>query len=214
MRRLNGSLAALIVLCWASCAEADTILLNNGQTVQGKILKDEKDSILVDAGIDTPVTYFKDEIKLITPNAETNEVSDPEARRQGDELESKALELIDGDKMEQGLELIRKAIEVDPTPQRRMNYGSILFGNGVATFKLGDKEEGKKILHQSEEQLTKALEGFDKSKDADFMSQINFLLGEMNNNAFEDPAKARAYYTQALSFSEHQGAKAALAKLK
>jgi tetratricopeptide (TPR) repeat protein len=214
MDRLNGSLAALIVLCWTSCAGADTILLNNGQTVQGKILKDEKDSILVDAGIDTPVTYFKDEIKLITPGAEVIEASDPKARTEADEMESQALELIDADRMDEGLELIRKAVELDPTSQRRMNYGSILFGNGVATFKLTDKEEGKKILQQSAEQLTKALEGFDKNKDADFMSQINFLLGEMQNNAFENPAKARAYYTEALSFSEHEGAKAALAKLK
>ena len=192
-------------------ARAEIIKFNSGQTVQGKILKEGKDSILVDAGIDMPVTYFRDEIKAILPD-EPAQVS-PQDRAQADAIESQALEFIDADKMEEGLKLIRQAIAIDPAPQRHMNYGSILFGNGVPLFKKGDQEEGKKVLSVCEEQIQKAIAGFAKDKDAVFLSQANFLLGEIYANAFADIHKAKEYYQKSLTFSEHAGAKAALAKI-
>ncbi len=198
-----------LVLCLP--VQAENIRLKSGQTVSAKLLKEETDSILVDAGIGTPVTYFRDEIIEILPD----DVAKPVvlAGPQADALEAKGLEFIDADKMDQGLNMIKQAIELDPTPIRYMNYGSILFGNGVELFKKGQIDDAKKTLKACEEQLQKAIAGFDKTKDNAFLAQSYFLLGEMHNNAFADPLKAKTYYERALSYFDHDGAKAALAKL-
>ena len=216
MARSLGTLLCCVCFLASVPAGAETIKLYSGQSVQGKILKEEKDSILVDAGVDTPVTYFRDEIKAILPDEKVQPPAavDPQLRAQADALEAQALELIDADQMDKGLAMVRQAVALDPTPQRHMNYGSILFGNGVALFKQAQAEEGKKILRLCEEQLHKAIEGFNKDKDAVFLAQAYFLLGEMYNNAFADPAKAKEFYSTALTFSDHDGAKAALAKIK
>ena len=103
---------------------------------------------------------------------------------------------------------------MDPSGNRQLNLGSILFGNGVELFKNGKTEKGKEVLRQSEEQLLKAVQGLDKAKDAILLSQAYFLLGEMYANAFLDVSKAKAYYQKSLSLFEHDGAKAALAKLQ
>lgn len=115
--------------------------------------------------------------------------------------------------MEQGLNTIRQAIAVDPSPLRYMNYGSILFGNGVALFKKGQTDEAKKILTDCEAQLQKAISGFNKEKDVAFLAQSYFLLGEMYNNAFADSVKAKEYYESAVKVYDHEGAKTALARL-
>ena len=201
-------------LLFACPARAEIIKLNSGQAVEGKVLKKERGSILVDVGIDTPVTYFRDEIKEIVPDPiAPPQVQGQNARLRADALESQAVELIDADKMDQGFDLIAQAIALDPAPRRYMNYGSILFGNGVALFKKGQLEEGKSVLGQSEEQLNKAIAGFDKTKDAVFLGQTYFLLGEMYANAFADAAKAKEFYQKAVSLADHDGAKAALTKI-
>ncbi len=195
-------------------AYAELIKLNSGQQVEGKILKEEKDSILVDAGIDTPVTYFRDEIKEITADLKPSDLPvDPQLRLQADALEAQALELIDTNKMTEGLAKIRQAIGMDPSPHRLMNYGSILFGNGVAQYRKGMIDDAKIILRDAQTQLNKAIEGFNKTNDAAFIGQSYFLLGEIESNAFNNLTKAKEYYTQAVSICAHDSAKAALAKL-
>lgn len=197
---------------------AETIKLRNGQTVEGKILKEQKDSILVDVGIGMPVTYFRDEIKDIAAEktAASDQATQAQVSSQADGLEARAVGLIDEGKMDQGVELLRQALALDPNPQRHMNYGSILFGNGVEAFKQGKADEGKKILQESEAQLKKAIEGFTKSSgdpSNEFAAaQAYFLLGEMHANAFADPAQAKTYYEKAVALAAHDGAKAALAK--
>ncbi len=204
-----------VFLVLAFPAKAETIKLKSGQTIHAKVLKEDKDSIVVDAGIDTPVTYFLDEIKEILPDEELPAPPvDPKIGAAADVLESQALDLIDAQKMEEGLALMRQAIAQDPNPTRYMNYGSVLFGNGVELFKNGLEDQGKKVLRQSEEQLNKAIAGFDKTRDNLFLSQAYFLLGEMYRNAFGDPAKAKELYTQCLAFADHDGAKAALAQMQ
>ena len=133
---------------------------------------------------------------------------------EADALEAQAVELIDADKMDQGLAFISKALTLDPSPIRHMNYGSILFGNGVAAFKQGQKEHGNEILRQAESELNQAIKGFDNNKDANFLAQAYFLLGEMYANAFGDKARAKEFYKKAIAVSEHAGAKAALSKLQ
>jgi tetratricopeptide (TPR) repeat protein len=201
---------AIISGAWPSLAE--TVKLNSGQTISGKILKEDKKSILMDVGIDTPVTYFRDEIKEILADAPAGTPVLEDPRQHADALESQAVELIDAEKMDEGMDLLRQAVTLDPLPGRHMNYGSILFGNGVALFKKDQQEEGLKILRQAEQELNKAITGFDKQKDAAFLSQAYFLLGEMYSNAFADKPQAKTYYTQALTFFDHDGAKSALAK--
>ncbi|MBI4308977.1 MAG: hypothetical protein HY591_01455 [Candidatus Omnitrophica bacterium] len=206
-------LLIFLVLCSARPAWAEIIKLKSGQVVEGKVLKEESASILVDVGIGTPVTYFRDEIKEMAPDPKPPaQAQAQDARLRADALESQAVELIDADKMDQGLDLIAQAMALDPLPQRRMNYGSILFGNGVALFKKGRLDEGRSVLRQSEQQLNKAIAAFDQNKDTAFLGQIYFLLGEMYANAFADAAKALEFYKKAVSLAGHDGAKAALEK--
>lgn len=198
-----------ILITSASNGAAEVIFLKSGAHVEGKILKEDKKTVVIDAGVDVPVTYFRDEIKSI----EKDLPFDPLATRHADELEAKAVELIDANQMSQGLDLMRQALILGPTAQRHMNYGSILFGNGVLLFKEDKKEQGRNALRQAEEELNKAIGGFDKDKDAFFMAQCFYLLGEMYANAFEDKVKAKDYYQEAVDLAAHAGAQKALTKL-
>ena len=99
-----------------------------------------------------------------------------------------------------------QAIALDPTPLRHMNYGSILFGNGVAVFKDSDPVKGKEILRQAEAQLLKAITGFNPNRDQAYLSQCYFLLGEMYVNAFGDKFKAIEYYKKAVDLNDYPGA--------
>ena len=208
MKVLLGLFICAMLITSASISVAEVIFLKSGGHVEGKILKEDKKSVVVDAGIDMPVTYFKDEIKSI----EKDFPFDPLASRHADELEAKAVELIDANQMSQGLDLMRQALILGPDAQRHMNYGSILFGNGVLLYKEDKKEQGRQILRQSEEELNKAIGAFDKSKDAFFMAQCFYLLGEMYANAFEDKGKAKDYYQEAVDLASHPGAQKALTK--
>ncbi len=209
MKVLTGLFIPLFLITSASNGAAEVIFLKSGAHVEGKILKEDRNSVVIDAGVDMPITYFRDEIKSI----EKDMPFDALAVKQADELEAKAVELIDGEQMSQGLDLMRQALILAPNAQRHMNYGSILFGNGVKLFKDDKKEQGRKVLHQAEEELNKAAVSFDKSKDAFFMAQCFYLLGEMYANAFEDKPKARDYYQEAVDLAGHPGAQKALEKL-
>ena len=205
----------IVFLCISSSAQAELIKLKSGQSVEGKIITQDKDKILVDIGIDTPVTYFRDEIKEIAAPAVIEEtIQDPQAHLNADAMEAKAVELIDAGQMDQGLEAMRQAIALDATPQRHFNYGSILFGNGVSRFKKGMIEEAKKILLKAQDELDKAISGFDPENDTSVIAQAYFLSGEIQSKAFDDTAKAKVYYQKAISAADHDGAKAALTTLK
>ncbi len=202
---------AALVLCLALIggpdARAETIVLTSGAIVSGKILKEEKDSILVDAGIETPVTYFRDEIKSIVPDAKPGK-TDPsrETQSRADELERKALELIDAGRMDEGLTMMQEAVALDPSAFRRMNYGSILFGNGVELFKAKDTDEALEVLRACEGELNAAIAAFDPVRDAAFLAQSHFLLGEIYANAFQDPQTAQVHYTKSKEFRDSRPA--------
>lgn len=210
MKILISAIIASLYITSASPGAAEVIFLKSGKHVEGKILKEDAKSVVIDAGVDMPVTYFKDEIKSIAKDLPY----DPLATRHADELEAKAVELIDDNDMNQGLDLMRQALILAPNPQRHMNYGSILFGNGVMLYKDGKKEQGRKVLYQAEEELNKAIGGFDRDKDNFFMAQCFYLLGEMYANAFEDKAKAQDYYQEAIDLSAHPAAQKALKVLQ
>ena len=98
---------------------------------------------------------------------------------QADNFQEQATQDIDDGKMDAALDLMVKAIQLDPSAQRYMNYGSMLFGNGVAVFKGGNQTKGRKILEEAEDQLHKAIARFNPYKDQVYLSQCFFLLGEM-----------------------------------
>lgn len=209
-------LGPLLIVFLTVPAAADVIKLNSGQQIDGKILKQDKDSILVDAGIDTPVTYFRDEIKeIITAPAPVVQaaVSSPQTRLDADAKEAKAVELIDAGRMDEGLAQLQEALALDPTPQRHFNYGSILFGNGVAEFKKGAIDHAKKILLHAQDELDKAVKSFDHEADKLAVGQAYFLMGEMQAKAFADTTKAKTYYQQAVTVANHAAAKAALGNI-
>jgi tetratricopeptide (TPR) repeat protein len=208
---LPPSLVFVVALIPTLC-HAEVLRLKSGQEVEGKVLRQDKNSVVFDAGIGMPVTYFRDEIKSIGAVSEAP-AGAIDVRRQADALEAQAVELIDSQKMADGLKLLRQAITLDPLPQRHMNYGSLLFGNGVELFKAGQTSEAKTTLTQAQDELKAAIEGFDRDKDRPFLGQCYFFLGEISNNAFKDPIRARAYYQKAVLFSDHEGAKTALTAL-
>ncbi len=203
-----------VFFVFAQSAAAEVLQLKSGEKIQGKILQENKDSYLVDAGIDTPLTYFKDEIKAVLPDGEDLSIDLPSVvNTQADEIENKAVAAIDAGQMDKGLELMRQAIAMDPAPSREMNYGSVLFGNGVSLFKSGKTEQAKTILTEAREHLIKAVEGFDSVTDAAFLSQSYFWLGEIERNGFDNAVKAKEYYQKSLSTYANEGAKAALKQL-
>ena len=138
---------------------------------------------------------------------------DPSRTQQADQMENQAVAAVDAGRMDKGLSLMRQAIALDAAPSRQLNYGSILFGNGVSLFKNGQKDKGRKVLAEAREQLLKAVDGFDKTKDAMFLGQAYFLLGEIERNGFADAVKAKEYYKKSLSFYDHEAAKAALQQM-
>jgi len=134
-------------------------------------------------------------------------------KAQADDLADKGAQAIDDGNMDQGLDDLVRAIQLDPTPMRHMIYGSVLFGNGVAAFKGGDRDKGLEILHQAEGQLLKSIAGFNPGKDQVYLGQCYFLLGEMYMNAFGDKDKAREYYKRSVELNDYPGARDALNRL-
>jgi tetratricopeptide (TPR) repeat protein len=136
------------------------------------------------------------------------------SHQEADRLEAQAVDLIDNNRMEEGMVLMKQAMQIDPTPMRHMNYGSILFGNGAAEFESGNKAKAQETLYEAQDQLAQAIAGFNPKKEAVFIAQAYFLLGEMYLNAFSNEAKARMFYYKALSYYDNPGARAAVEKLQ
>jgi tetratricopeptide (TPR) repeat protein len=129
-------------------------------------------------------------------------------------LESQAISLIDNHHMDKGMGLMKQAAELDPTPLRDMNYGSVLLGQGAAAFKKGNKEEATKTLRQAENYLTLAIAGFDPTTQAAFISQCYFLMGEIYANAFFNKDKAKDFYYKSLEYNENESSRKAIQALQ
>ncbi len=201
-------LFCLSVLCCLSMdAYADKLLLTSGKSVEGRIISQDDRSTVIDTGVGTPLTYYSDEIVniIVAPFADPTSLAD--------KLENEAVALIDSGQRDKGLAKMLKAIELDPSPLRRMNYGSVLFGDGVELYKKGSIEEAKKILHECERQLQLAIKEFSPSTDAAYLSQSYFLLGEIDANAFGNIQEAKVYYNKAVKLFDHPAAKEALEKI-
>lgn len=140
-------------------------------------------------------------------------IEEDSSSAQADQLETQAVDLIDNDQMTEGMALMKQAVDIDPTPMRHMNYGSILFGNGVVDYKNGNKEQGLHTLYEAQDELAQAISGFNPRKEGVFIAQAYFLLGEMYLNAFDNPTKAKIFYRKALLYYPNQGARSALQKL-
>ena len=140
-------------------------------------------------------------------------VDQQKTKEQADALEDKSAQTIDDGNMSQGLGLMAQAVKLDPSPLRHMIYGSMLYGDGVEVFKNTDQIRGTEILHQSESELIKAIQGFSPNTDQSYLSQCYFLLGEMYRNAFSDKPRARGYYEQAIQLNDYPGAKEALGQI-
>ncbi len=80
-------------------------------------------------------------------------------------------------------------------------------------LKTATRIKGSAILRQAEEQLHKAIDGFNPGKDQVYLSQCYFLLGEMYLNAFGDKNKAREYYRRSVESNDNPGARDALNRL-
>lgn len=209
MKKIIGQIVVAFCITSASKGAAEVIFLKSGTHVQGKILKEDDVKVVVDAGVDVPVTYYKEDIKNISRDLPYN----PLAMKHADALEAKAVELIDGNHMNEGLDMMRQALILAPNANRHMNYGSVLFGNGVMLFKENKKEQGRQVLQQAEEELNKASALFQVPKDSFLMAQCFYLLGEMYAHAFDDKAKAQDYYQEAVELAAHPGAIKALKNL-
>ncbi|MEI7997993.1 MAG: hypothetical protein WCH62_00590, partial [Candidatus Omnitrophota bacterium] len=184
-------------------------------SVKGKIIRQDKNSIQVDVGLQTPFTYFLEEIKQILPDRPHHEKTKGTSRNhQADQLEKKAVELIDENKMDEGMALMKQAVVLDSSPMRHMNYGSILFGNGVEDYKSKNQEQALKTLSEAQQELRAAIEGFNPKKEGIFLAQAYFLLGEIYLNAYSDRIRAKEYYQKAVFYYDNQSAKAALEKLQ
>ncbi len=189
---------------------AEIIQLKSGQIIEGKVLSQDQNSIIIDTGKRHRVSYPLAQIKEIYSDSSKQFKEQIIAKQKANELENQAIESIDNNKMAEGLILMKRALEVDATPMRHMNLGSILFGNGVADFKEGKKAQAKETLRQSEEQLMRAIAGFDPRTEKIFLAQAYLLLGEIYSNAFLDKEKAKDFYKESLSYYENQAAKTAL----
>jgi tetratricopeptide (TPR) repeat protein len=145
--------------------------------------------------------------------AQTITAQTQKLKAQADDLEDKSAQAIDDGNVDQGLDLMARAVHMDPSPTRHMIYGSILFANGIASLKGSDQNKGIAILRQAEGQLQKAIVGFNPNKDQVYLGQCYFLLGEMYRNAFGDKNKARGYYKQSVELNDYPGARDALNRI-
>ena len=136
-----------------------------------------------------------------------------QTKSRADALEDNSAQAMDDGDMPQGLSLMAQAVALDPSALRHMNYGSMLYGDGVTLFEGTDQIRGIEVLHRSEAELIKAIQGFNPNKDQAYLSQCYFLLGEMYRNAFDDKERARGYYEQAIELNDYPGAKEALAQI-
>lgn len=198
---------AIGMLLFSSTSRADELILKDGSRVTGQIIREDDKAIILKSSLGTALTYFVDDIQSIDRAPVVDEGS------QADKLENEAVALIDDGKRKEGLNKMVEAIEKDPTPLRQMNYGSILFGDGVQAFKKGDKGNGLNAFKVSERQLNAAIKGFDSQKDKVYLSQCYFLLGEIYRHAYGDLVKAKVFYQKAVHQYEHPVAQAAIKEI-
>ena len=147
-------------------------------------------------------------------NSSSSNLSASDMIKHANQLESQAIECIDHNQMEEGLALMKQATELDPSPIRSINYGSILFGNGVVDFKNGQQQEALQVLREAEDQLSQAIAGFDPQKNAAFVAQAYFLLGEIYLNAYANPDLAHAFYYKSLEYFDNSNARTAIEELR
>jgi len=124
---------------------------------------------------------------------------------------NKGLELIQEGKMDEGLDLIRQAIQADPQkPAWYMNYGSFLFIKGQQILQSGSTQEAYSIFKQAEKELLSAVQLF-KESDNQLKSHCFFLIGDIYNYVYNEKEKAKAFYQKSLElYPEHDGARNAL----
>lgn len=216
-------LSAVLLLAVHSPTLADTVHLKSGSVVEGAVVKSTDDFIEIDVGLALPVTYYRDEIlRIESGGAESAApaVDDALAQSQTRTKEADAagyegLSLIDQGAMPEGLAKLRLAIETDPqSPVWRMNYASVLFGNGAEEYKSGRELEALGTLREVENELLKAIELFDPNTDGIMISQCYFLLGQLFYNVYDDPERAAELYTSATALYEHPRAMAMLERIQ
>ncbi len=199
----------------------DTIKLKSGKIIQGTIRERNARLIQLDVGLDFPITYYFDEIQDVIEDSQgpsSDQVSAMPApikasnakADKANEIEQQGLAMIDDGKMDEGLALLRQAIDMDPTASRHLSLGGILFGNGVALSKEGNKEAALKIFREAEKEIREATITFDPNEEKTLLSQAYYLLGEMYANAFGDQSKAKEFYEKSLSFYANPEAQHAL----
>lgn len=193
---------------------SETVVLKSGKSVKGVIKEKTDKTILLDVGLDVPMTYYLDDVKEIIPDSASQKADSASSNdKQADALEQKGLDLIEKGQMQEGLTSLRKAVELSPQADRHLNLGSILFGNGVAAFKQGHKDEALSIFQETQQELKKSIDLFDPKTQQMFVGQAYFMLAEMQAQGFDNPKKARVLYEKSLFFYPNPAAERALQQL-
>src|SRR3989338_672711 len=124
---------------------------------------------------------------------------------------NKGIKLIQEGKMDEGLDLIRQAIQTDPQkPDWHMNYGSLLFTKGQQIFQSGNVQEAQGIFKEAEKELFWATQLF-KEADNKLKSHSFFLLGDIYYHVYGEKEKAKSFYQKSLElYPGHQEARDAL----
>lgn len=132
--------------------------------------------------------------------------------KEANKIFPKAIKLVNEGKLDEGLELLKQTIIVAPEePDIHMNYASVLFVKGQQILQAGDKENGRAIFNEIENELLLAIKLYkdkpSKDKDNSSKAQCAFLLGDIYFYVYEDKDKAKALYQKALEYyPEHSGA--------
>lgn len=204
---INNKIVAMVLIALLTCPNvwSDTIKLKSGKIVHGTIRERNSRLVELDVGLDFPITYYVDEIQEVIADdqkasADTDSgvlVSKSNSDAgvgKADEIEQQGLALIDDGKMNDGVVLLRQAVTLDSTASRHFSLGGILFGNGVALSKEGQKDEALKVFQEAQKEILEAARMFDPDSERTLLSQAYYLLGEMHANALNDQSKAKEYY--------------------
>ncbi|MBL8013704.1 MAG: tetratricopeptide repeat protein [Candidatus Omnitrophica bacterium] len=213
-RRSLGVIVVLISCLISSEVSSETILFKSGKSITGVIKEKTDKSIILDVGLDVPMTYYLDDVKdILSDKTHKANETDGSGDKQADALEKEGLNLIELGQMQEGLSLLKKAIDLSPQADRHLNLGSVLFGNGVAAFKQGQKDKALRIFQDSQQELEKAISLFDKKTQQMFLGQAYFMLAEMQSQGFGNIHEANKLYEQSLFFYPNPAAERALKQL-
>lgn len=121
---------------------------------------------------------------------------------------NKGIKLIQEGKMDEGLDLIRQAIQADPQkPDWHMNCGSLLFTKGQKIFQSGNIQEAQGVFKEADKELLLATQLF-KEADNKLKSHCFFLLGDIYYHVYSEKEKAESFYKKSLElYPEHQAAR-------